>query len=114
MNISQMKNIVVLKDIPSNIVDEAIVILKNNTNIKKREKAQNKSLNIFDDNINSNNEFLIQEAENVINDYVKRIEKPKENRNSMNKLIVKYKKLQVYSFFLGVLAFIGILISIIK
>ena len=28
MNVSQMKNIIVLKDLPSNIVDEAIIILK--------------------------------------------------------------------------------------
>lgn len=28
MNISDMKNIVILKDLPSNIVDEAIVFLK--------------------------------------------------------------------------------------
>ena len=30
MDISNMKNMVVLKNLPSNIVDEAIVILKNN------------------------------------------------------------------------------------
>ena len=109
-----MKNIVILKDIPSNIVDEAIVILKNNISIKRREKVDNKYLNKTDENINSNNEFLIQEAENVINDYVKRIEKPKENKASINKLLIKYKKLQIYSFLLGVLAVIGIMVSIIK
>lgn len=42
MNIGQMKNIVVLRDLPSNIVDEAIVILKNNTKVKKREIIENR------------------------------------------------------------------------
>ena len=35
MKQNQMKNMVVIKDLPSNIVDEAIIILKNN---KKRDK----------------------------------------------------------------------------
>ena len=114
MDISQMKNIVVLKDIPSNIVDEAIVILKNNTVIKKREMIENKSINKSDYDKNLNGEFIIQEAENVINDYVRKMERPKESKNSINKLVVKYKKLQIYSFLLGLVAFIGILVSIIK
>ena len=37
MNISDMKNIVILKDLPSNIVDEAIVFLKQNQKVKKPE-----------------------------------------------------------------------------
>ena len=42
MDVGQMKNIIVLKDLPSNIVDEAIVILKNNSNVKKKETVENK------------------------------------------------------------------------
>ena len=34
MNMSDMKNIVILKDLPSNLVDEAIVFLKQNKKIK--------------------------------------------------------------------------------
>ena len=34
MKQNQMKNMVVIKDLPSNIVDEAIIILKNNKKIK--------------------------------------------------------------------------------
>ena len=43
MNTSQMKNIIVLRDLPSNIVDEAIVILKKNVKLKNREKIENKN-----------------------------------------------------------------------
>ena len=111
MDVSQMRNIIVLKDIPSNIVDEAIVILKSNNVIKKKEIVENKSLNKFEED--NNKEFIIKEAENVINNYVEKFEKPKE-KNNFNKILVKYKKLQVYSFFLGIIAFIGIIVSIIK
>ena len=34
MNINNMKNIVVLNNLPSNIVEEALVILKDNSKIK--------------------------------------------------------------------------------
>lgn len=114
MNISQMKNIVVLKEIPSNIVDEAIVILKNNTNVKKKEYIENKYTNKFIENSNMNDDFVISEAENVIREYIKNLEKPKESKGSINKMLVKYRKLQVYSFLLGIIAIVGILVNIIK
>ena len=41
MNISHMKNIVVLKDLPSNIVDEAIVILKSGNKVKDKKVIEN-------------------------------------------------------------------------
>ena len=37
MSTENMKNMVVLKNLPSNIVDEAIVILKPNIKLKKLE-----------------------------------------------------------------------------
>ena len=114
MNIGQMKNIVVLKDIPSNIVDEAIVILKNNDYTKKIALIDNKKTYTENEDNNKNYDFIINEAENVIKDYIKSIEKPKEIKMNINKIIIKYKKLRVYSFFLGIIAIIGILINIIK
>ena len=41
MEASNLKNMVVLKNLPSNIVDEAIIILKNSKKIKKLEKVEN-------------------------------------------------------------------------
>ena len=44
METSKMKNMVVLKNLPSNIVEEAIIILKSNTkkrNLQKIMKFQN-------------------------------------------------------------------------
>ena len=39
METSNMKNIVVLKNLPSNLVEEAIVILKSSKKVKKLEKS---------------------------------------------------------------------------
>ena len=40
METSNMKNIVLLKDLPSNIIEEAIIILKSNININNIEKKR--------------------------------------------------------------------------
>ena len=113
MNYGQMKNIVVLKDFQSNIVDEAIVILKNNVDIKKKEIADGKSEDDTKNN-SQNYNFIVQEAEKVIRDYVNNTERTRENKKSINKILIKYRKLQIYSFLLGISMLITIIASIIK
>ena len=46
MNSNQMKNIIVLKNLPSNIVDEAFIILKNNKKIKSLERIEKQNTNL--------------------------------------------------------------------
>ena len=41
METSKMKNMVVLKNLPSNIVEEAIIILKSNTKKRNLQKIEN-------------------------------------------------------------------------
>ena len=43
MEVSNMKNIVVLKNLPSNIVEEAIIILKTNKEAKRLEYIEKNS-----------------------------------------------------------------------
>ncbi len=105
MNNLDMKNIIVLKDLPSNIIDEAIVILKDNK-IKKREKSENE--NEF---INTN---VISEAQNVISEYIERLERPKKERQNEKKLLLKYKKLQILSILVTGGMILSLLINFIK
>ena len=112
MDVSQMKNIIVLKDLPSNIVDEAIVILKNNSNVKKKETVENRNVNKFEEQSNGSYELAVREAEYVIQDYIKNIERPKENKTSLAKMKIKYKKLQISSILLGITTIIGIILCI--
>ena len=111
MDISQMKNIVVLKDLPSNIVDEAIVILKNNSNIKKKEYTK---INKSKENENGTYDTVIKEAEYIVQDYIKNIEKNNETKRNINKINIKYKRLQIYSILFGIAAIICMIISIFK
>lgn len=105
MNASHMKNIIVLKDLPSNIIDEAIVILKDNK-IKKREKSENAS-----EFMNTN---VISEAQNVISEYIERLERPKKERQNEKKLLLKYKKLQILSILVTGGMILSILINFLK
>ncbi len=105
MNNLDMKNIIVLKDLPSNITDEAIVILKDNK-IKKREKSENAA-----EFMNTN---VISEAQNVISEYIERLERPKKERQNEKRLLLKYKKLQILSILVTGGMILSILINFLK
>ena len=113
MNTENMKNMVVLKNLPSNIVDEAIVILKPNIKLKNLDLVENKktgSKKIKNENPD-NKKYIINEAEMVISSYLSKIEREKKSNIKANRKIEnKYKRLRAVSVFLGVLLFISFLV----
>ncbi len=106
MNNLDMKNIIVLKDLPSNIIDEAIVILKNN---KIKRKDGNETMN--DDFVNIN---IVEEAQQIIGEYIEKMEAPKKEKINERKILIKYKKLQLVTILLGAMMIVSFLISFIK
>lgn len=106
MKISQMKNIIVLKDLPSNLVDEAIVILKNGSKVKNKEIADKSHKSSFEEKQDENFEIAIKEAEYIVGDYMKKLEKPADNTSSLRKMRLQYKKLQICSALLGLVLLI--------
>ena len=123
MDIKNMKKNIILKDLPSNVVEEAFVILKDNvkihnkeiTNIKDKENG-NKNVdekNINDNNGKNNNRYLIKEAEMIVNEYVSKVaESSIKNTNEKIKLKEKYKRLK-YSNLFFILFSIFCIISIL-
>jgi len=114
MDISKMKNIVILKNLPSNLVDEAIVILKQNKKIKKPEFIESKK-NKFSANKESGqgeeNDFIIKEAENIISDYISKIENEDlKIKNKYKKMKLRYNKIKALSILLGILCLFFIII----
>ena len=108
MQLSKMKNIIVLKGMASNIVDEAIVVLKPNIKINQNEyslkqkyKCSNKNKKIF----------IKKEAENTINLYVDKLQKD-SNKFEEKKFKVKYKFLKICNIFLILSFIIAVLIKI--
>ena len=107
MNQSGLKNMVVLKNLPSNLIEEAIIVLKSNMNVKQIEK--------IDKNKVKERDYIQKEAEMLICNYIRRLEDRKkekiENKKQENK---KYMKLKKYSIIATVLLVIEAILLIIK
>ncbi len=112
MNESEMKNIVILKDLPSNIVQEAIVILKENTKIKNIEKKKETVKVTIGGKINEK-DYIVKEAKSVIANYISSIEKPKQFEIQKNKMKKKYENLKKLTIFFAITAIFGIVINFI-
>lgn len=86
-----MKNIIVLKGMASNVVDEAIVVLKPNVKLKQSEYNTKQKRTLEDKNKKM---IVMKEAESTINTYVKKLQKEAKNKEDTN-LRKKYKFLQI-------------------
>ena len=109
METSKMKNMVVLKNLPSNMIEEAIVIFKENSKIKEKDVI-NKS-NQLSQVQGKYKDIIFKEAEMLVNDYVKRVESSK-NRKIFDKKI-NDKFLKKYSVVITILFIISLTINFI-
>ena len=103
MEKESMKNMVILKNLPSNIVEEAIVILKPNVKLKSLNLAENNQKSKSKKQENSR-KYIINEAEMIISNYLSKIENEKKKTVNVNKKIEnKYKRVRAIAMFLGIL-----------
>ncbi len=114
MDTTNLKNIVVLKNLPSNIVEEAIVVLKRNKKLHKLQMAEVKENRIDSENKKENNEYIVKEAEMLVKKYTDELEKqsPKWRRN-MKKLEKRYKFSVRINFLLLFTTVLGIIFNLI-
>lgn len=110
----ELKNIVVLKDLPSNLVEEAIVILKGDKRkiecLKKRIKSD--ALKKQTKNIDKPKDYIVKEAQMVISNYISNIEDQRKYKNSKktnNNMEKKYKVMKLVS----IIMFIALIINIL-
>lgn len=108
MNDSKMKNMVVLKNLPSNIVEEAYVVLKPNKNLKiDFHKQENTGERLTA-------EYVVKEAEMVISNYLSKIEEKKVIRNlEVEEIKKKYSNLKKTSMILAGILVLNIMINFI-
>ena len=107
MEVSKMKNMVVLRNLPSNIVDEAFVVLKSNKKAKKLEKIEKNKNQISKTENKKDKENMLKEAEMLISDYISQIEK-KDNTSlaKKSKTPKKYKKFAYISTSIALIEFV--------
>ncbi len=102
MQTNKTNNIIFLKDVESNIIDEAIVILKDNIKLNDLKEEKN---NIINKDIN-----ILKEAEIFINQKIN-MENIKLEKYKTSKMQKKIKKLKI----LNIVLLLGtILIFLIK
>lgn len=104
--INQMKNMVVLRNLPSNIIEEAFVILKQNKKVR--------IINTKEDTEEKSGDYIIKEAEMIITNYITDVDK--ENRiknNTIKQIEHKYKKLKKINTVISILFAITIIFGIL-
>ena len=99
MNQSGLKNMVVLRNLPSNLIEEAIIVLKSNKNIKQIEKIDKNKVKEEPKEKVKERDYIQKEAEMLISNYIKRLEDRKkekiENRKQENKKYLKSHSLHL-------------------
>lgn len=104
METEKFKNMIVLKNLPSNLIEEAFVVIKPNKKIKELKVGKNQQ-NIYEKKENQK-EYIVKEAELVLSDYEKQLE---DKKIGQTKLERKCKCFKWMSAFLGAVSTISIL-----
>lgn len=106
-----LKNMVILKDLPSNLVKEAYVVFKSNKMIKKFQKINKTSEKKQINKDNEDNQYAIKEAEMLVMDYIEKTEKS-EKEVILNSRI--NKRLKKYAYIASIIMIIQFILLIVK
>lgn len=133
-----MKNVIILKNLPSNLIDEAIVIVKDKKKIKdinysefikdggeKFSSSANRQtsnrviqgymkeedLKKLEDTKKEDRKYVIKEAEIVVTNYLSKIDN-KMPEKRIKRLEKSYKRAKKMSIILGIISVISIICAI--
>lgn len=117
METSNLKNMVVLKSLPSNIVEEAIIILKKNVKVKEFEPQNNtesKNNKNIQNSEKNQKDYIVKEAEMLVSNYISKMENNKKKEQLNQKINSKYKKMKKYICSLSIVTIIELILLILK
>jgi len=112
METSDMKNMVVLKNLPSNIVEEAIIIFKETQKVRQKEFIDKGNKSQSSEFQPKSRDCIVKEAEMLVTDYINKIENKKIRKNT-SELSMKYKVLKKYSICLSIVLIISLIFNFI-
>ena len=107
---SDMKNMIVLRDLPSNLIEEAFVVLKENKKIHKYQTIDNAKKGQENTEIKNDKGYIIKEAEMLLKSYTEKLEKKPSNTKKLER---RYKNSIKLNFFLFFTTILGITFSVI-
>lgn len=115
METSNMKNMVILKNLPSNLVEEAIVILKSSKKVKKLEKIEKNNSFNKEETVKREKDYILKEAEMLVSSYISRLENSQEQKQYKTiKSTKKYIRLKRYAFLSSMIILIQAILLILK
>lgn len=119
MNQGSLKNMVLLKNLPSNLVEEAILILKSNKkmiNLEKIEKNKEKNKGKEESQtVKEENDYIVKEAEMLIANYLNRVEeKKKAKTQNQKRMEQKCQRLKNYACMVSLIVLIETILLIIQ
>lgn len=110
MDANIMKRMIVLKNLQSNMIDEAYVVFKNNVKIRKYEKINNEKDKMEKDKKNDK-DYMIKEAEMIVNEYISKI----ENKNTnLQQIEQNYKRLKIFTISLCLFSTLNFILFLLK
>ena len=101
---------VVLKNLPSNLVEEAFVILKSNKNAKRLAKIEKNKKNDNTTETRKEKDYVLKEAEILVSEYLSRIE---NNNKQLKNKAISNKKLKKYAYFSSLIIFVETIMLIV-
>ena len=102
----KMKNVVVLRNLPSNLIEEAFVVVKSKKVARSLERIDGKNENI--DRKNKDDGYIVREAESVLSSYVSLVEKKDDKKVDFG-IKRRYNMLKIY----GVLVTVAFVVAVI-
>lgn len=126
MDTQKMKNVIILKNLPSNLIDEAIMVVKDKNKVKDinysdfiKYKEENgiiqgsikpEELKKIESIKKESRKYVIKEAEVVVTNYIKRIEDNLSDKK-IDQLKKSYKKSKALNIFLALTTIIALGLS---
>ncbi len=115
METSKMKNMVVLKNLPSNLVEEAIVILKSSKKVRKLEKIDKNNKLEEKEPEKKEKDYVLKEAEMLVSSYISKLENKQEQKQFVTiRNSKKYTRLKTYAFLASFVILIQAMLLILK
>ena len=108
-----LKNMVKLRNLPSNLVEEAYVVFKSNKDAKKFASIEQQKLDQCIKKLTPKNNYAIKQAELVVTDYILKIKQGNASIKEKKLQAQKNKKLKKYLYFTTLIAVVEMIILII-
>lgn len=115
MQESNFKDTIVLKNLPSNIIDEAIIVLKQDKKAWELKKIVNSKENRLEEKKTPiKKEYVVKEAEMIVANYMKGINSKKKQKEEIKNKNIKYNRLKKYAYISTAIMFLQLIANLIK